>query len=263
MQKNSNYSLPHGGSVELSYDGEFVHIESRIANLSKDGLPRLNVCTQTGKRLCLGSFGKHNGEMHLGKSYPVSYFEANDIFIDDISHFYVSDVDIRNEKERVGEDLDSINSGNNTADEALERAKNILNSLPGEMDWHEEAKITRERINSLFDNSFTVEFPEIKGFSWIEINDIRNTFELSILEHIVFNEFFVRAFVKSGKWYFGKSASDGFYAVCIYCNINDPNPMVNALDCVNEYCDNAKGVRQIVVGIGIFDDGQYFYKIED
>ncbi|MBQ4526689.1 MAG: hypothetical protein II998_01315 [Clostridia bacterium] len=264
MQKTLNYALPCGGNVTLANDNAIIHIESETKRLPQNTTPKLSVCTKSGNSLCLGSFAKCDGRLCLNKSYPVSYFEANNIFIDDISHFYISDCVGQNDSEKSDDGHASVKDTDTYTgyDDALKRAEDILNFMSTGGDFIEESKALKKTIDEKFSKVTSFVFPWLNGFLWIEMNDIRQTFGISALEHVMFNEFFVRAYAKSGRWYLGKASGDGLYAVCIECEKNAPNPMVNALDCAIEH-SGLNDSKYFVVGIGLFSDGQYFYKIEN
>ena len=260
MNEKKIFKLPHGGDVILNINSGYVQIECAISQNIYPSGKKLYVITNGGDSLCVGGFSPSGGSLFLKKTYSMSYFASNRIYTDDIFGFEVDYEEAENTslQSAIEKDKDI----DYTKDFAYSRAREVLDSLKSKHDYSFVAGEIRKEISAKLKVYEKTEMNFLKDYIWYEITDIRETFGLSSLEHIIFNEFFVRAYAKSGKWFFGCTNDKGMYAVCISCTTELPNPMANALDCCRVFKNEGTNEICYVVGVGVFDDGQYFYKAD-
>jgi len=199
--------------------------------------------------LFLGSLTTDNAS--VSKSYPLSYLEDGDISPDLVSFFSVCMPDGVMHSSQTAPGFDS----------SLANAAQVLSSIGGNVDYSREAELCIINITHTLQTLPQAELPVFTEFMWHKIEDIRCTFSLSSIEHIVFDSAFVRAFASSGVWYMACTSSKNIFAVCVVCREDGGNPMSNVSDCV--LTADAGGMRYYCVGIGLFDDGQYFCRLKN
>ena len=263
MTENKNFKLPRGGEVSLSVNSGYVYIKCIAPKELYSNETRLYVKSFSGENLAVGKMSERNGELCLEKSYSMSYFASNRIYIDDICGFDTEPEETEEFLQADGFEGECIYNRKNDYedDSAYNRASGVLNSIKPNRDYSAEAKFARDSISCELKKHKQISFEFSKNYIWYEIDEIYQSFNLTSVEHIIFSEFFVRAYAKSGKWFFGVSSDEGMYAVCAFCPRGMPNPMENALDCFVSFEDKSLNGEYFVVGVGVFDDGQFFYRI--
>lgn len=209
---------------------------------------KLMVCDDMGTSVVLGSFSSDNS--HIKKSYPLSFLADSGLDICRISHFAL-DIEGR----------DRIFSGKlDLPDPAIIGAERVLRSLRSNEDRSDIANECINRISQAIKTFPTKKLPVFDKYHWYVVDTVRCPFLTSAFEHIIFDSVFVRSFALSGEWYISHIDAN-IFAVCIHCPSSMPNPMNNVSDCVvsAEY-DN---VKYYMAGVGFFENGQYFCKLEN
>lgn len=259
MSKKMFFESDYASWVEYDFENDFLNIDCVVnINKSEKGAS-LFLVDNNGTTLNLGTLSVSDKCSSLSKSYPLSYLRFQEIDYENIKGFEI-DKDEKLILSTFEQNVKtSIASTDESEDPALVRAKEILGGL-GSADYSCEANeyisSVNKRINSYCEKNIT----EIPGFKWYIIDDIKETFNLTSVEHLIFCENFVRLFAKNGEWYFGVGEKPGVYALCIKSCSKTVIPFQNASDCtkfipVDEFCG------YWIVGIGLFSDGQYFCRL--
>lgn len=246
MWQNIFFEACPDSLFQYKYDDSYFYVKCEIFSQKfTDG--NVYACCGSSK-LNLGTLKGSQGLLSLDKSYPLAYLRSHGIEINNLTHFSLS-----------APDGFYINSNLLSApDPAITRAEKLLSSMsrpasPGEADEH------IHQIRQLTLNLPKENLPFLPEYEWYRVSDIKQTFSLSAIEHIVFTPSFMQSFVRSGCWFLGDCSNTNIFALCIATDSSFPNPMENALDCCRTF--PTISALYCVVGIGLFEDGQYFCKI--
>ena len=195
--------------------------------------------------VCLGTLSEGKGGCYLSKSYPLSFLEMNGA---DLSEKIV--VSVNKNKEDFA------------TDPALKRAEDLLNNHPCDETHKKLSKNYCEIIRKNLQNFGKVSLPFLKGYSFHKIDNIKHPFLLSAIDHVVFTKEFVSVFAKRGEWYVGENEDSRIFPLVIGRYETEPDPMPLVSDSYITYSDVESGLIYHIIGIGVFDDGQYFCKID-
>lgn len=199
-------------------------------------------------RCCLGSLKYDKGLLLLDRTYPISFLISNGIQKDAITHFSI---------ETSGGDIISsypLDSFGNTLDEA-QKLLDKMKDAPAKDKAQQVSDEIKQKIRTLKKEAL----PFLPDFEWHRVDDINDAFSLSAIRHIVFSPPFIQSFENSLYWLFGYNEKENIFAVCIKSKSFLPNPMENALDCCVSF--DTEKEKYYVVGIGLYDDGQYFVRL--
>ncbi len=199
-------------------------------------------------KCCLGSLKYDKGLLLLDRTYPISFLNSNGIQKDEITHFSI--------ETSIGDNILSypLDSAGNTLDEA-QKLLDKMKDTPSKNKAREISNETKEKICTLKKETL----PFLPDFEWYRVENTREAFSLSAIRHIVSSPSFMRSFENSRCWFIGYSEKNNVFAVCIKSKSFLPNPMENALDCCVSF--DAHEETYYVVGIGLYDDGQYFVRL--
>jgi|GEM_PF-6472424 len=246
MWQNVSFEKGYEILFKYKYDDEFFCIKCRLNQAKFDG-GTVYACHE-GERLSLGTLKKDEIALCLEKSYPVSFLRSQGIDPESLTHFEIESLS--------GDILASFPL--KPTDPAIERAEKILESMsstpsPDDAEAHINlVHVTAQELSK-------EKLPFLTKFTWHRVDDIKQTFSLSAIEHIVFTPAFMQSFVRSGYWLLGTSDAKNVFAMCIATDSSFPNPMQNALDCCRTFA--TENALYCVIGIGLYDDGQYFCKL--
>ncbi len=199
-------------------------------------------------KCCLGSLKYDKGLLLLDRTYPMSFLISNGIQKDEITHFSI---------ETSGGDVITsypLNSVGNTLDEA-QKLLDKMKDAPSKDKAREISNEIKQKICTLKKDAL----PFLPEFEWYRVEDRKEGFSSSAIRHIVFSPQFMQCFEFSGCWFIGYSEKNNVFALSIKGNSYLPNPMENALDCCVSF--DAEKEKYYVVGIGLYDDGQYFVRL--
>ena len=199
-------------------------------------------------KCCLGSLKYDKGLLLLDRTYPISFLNSNGIQKDELTHFSI---------ETSGGDIIlsyPVNSVGNTLDEA-QKLLDKMKDAPSKDKAREITNGIKEKICTLKKETL----PFLPDFEWYRVENTRETFSLSAIRHIVFSPPFMQNFEISGCWFIGYNEKNNIFALSIKSKASLTNPMENALDCCVSF--DGEGEKYYVVGIGLYDDGQYFVRL--
>ncbi|MBR2404138.1 MAG: hypothetical protein IKA95_00560 [Clostridia bacterium] len=243
-----NVSFEKGSEIlfEYKYDDEILCIRCRLNQADFDGA-MVYACYGSEKFL-LGTLKKDEFALRFEKSYPMSFLRSHGIKPEALTHFEI--------QSHSGDVLTSFPL--KPTDPAIERAEKILESMsssPSPEDAEAHINLVHKSVQALSKEKL----PFASEFIWHKVDDIKQTFSLSAIEHIVFTPAFMQSFIKSGCWFLGTGNAKNVFAMCIATDSSLPNPMQNALDCCQSF--KAENALYCVIGIGLYDDGQYFCRL--
>lgn len=259
MWIKTDFGTDINAEITYSYDDDNFSVSCTFDKTLISDNSKLYVYSYFSEReneLPIGTLSVSFDKYTLSKSYTRSYVSSHKIDCSAISHFSVVSPDGRIYKAYCVKDkFDAA-----PEDSAITNAREKLMSLKnGRMDAEGEKRAISNIAGRLanYDRSSD---KISDGYTWYEISDIKENFNLSSIKHLIYCRGFMNGFVKFGKWYFGISPDEHLYAVAVR-NLND-NGIVfeNASDCVCIF--GSDEIKYSAVGIGLFEDGQYFYKIE-
>ncbi len=245
-----NVSFEKGSEIlfKYKYDDDIFCIKCRL-NLPEFDGGSVFACYGS-ERLSLGTLKKDEFAMSLEKSYPVSFLRSQGIDPEELTHFAI--------ESQSGVALASFPL--KSTDPAIERAEKILESMSSSP----SPDAAEAHINFVHGSAQALSketLPFLTEFTWHRVDDIKQTFSLSAIEHIVFTPAFMQSFVRSGCWLLGTSEKKNVFAMCIATDSSFPNPMQNALDCCRTFA--TENALYCVIGIGLYDDGQYFCRLAE
>lgn len=246
MWQNVSFEKGYEILFEYKYDDEFFCIKCRLNQAKFDG--GIVYACRESERLSLGTLKKDEFALSLEKSYPVSFLRSQGIEPEALTHFAI--------QSQSGDELTS--SPLKSTDPAIERAEKILKSMssaPSPDDAEAHINLVHKSAQALSKEKL----PFLTEFTWHRVDDIKQTFSLSAIEHIVFTPAFMQSFVRSGCWLLGTGDEKNVFAMCIATDSSFPNPMQNALDCCSTFA--TENALYCVIGIGLYDDGQYFCRL--
>ena len=204
------------------------------------------------KELEIGYFNSNDGIYTVDKKYSLSYLENNNININLFSHFTI--------KNEEGISFTAKKTESEENDASLKRARDILGSLKEEPDPQKanDAVCYILQRTSLYEK---VNIPVLPEFTWYKIDNPKEYFSLSSIEHLICSEGYINCLVQGIAWYFGVCNETRIYAVGCKREKGLYNPFTNASDCAIEFNISDSGEVFYVVGIMILDDGQYFCRL--
>lgn len=246
MWQNVSFEKGYEILFEYKYDDDIFCIKCRLNQAKFDG--GIVYACHEDKRLSLGTLKKDEFALCLEKSYPVSFLRSQGIEPEALTHFAI--------QSQSGDELTS--SPLKSTDPAIERAEKILESMSSSP----SPDAAEAHINLVHKSAQALskeKLPFLTEFTWHRVDDIKQTFSLSAIEHIVFTPAFMQSFVRSGCWLLGTGDEKNVFAMCIATDSSFPNPMQNALDCCSTFA--TENALYCVIGIGLYDDGQYFCRI--
>lgn len=233
---------------QYKYDTDYFYVKCELYAPRLSG-GRVYACSGSNK-LCLGTLAESGALLTLDKAYPLTFLRSHEIDTDNLSHFSI--------------ELPGCPPANSyllsAPDPAVSRAQKLLDSMP----HIAHAGIAEEnicRIHHTLSALSQHSLPFVSDFTWYIIEDIRQTFSLSSIGHIVFTSAFMQSFAMYGQWFFGVCDTRELFAVCIKSADSLPNPMSNALDCDVTFPADLPNETYHVVGIALYDDGQYFCRV--
>lgn len=259
MWIKTDFGTDINAEITYSYDDDTFSVSCTFDKTLISDNSKLYVYSYFSEReneLPIGTLSASVGKYTLSKSYTRSYMSSHKINCSAISHFSVVSPDGRIYKAYCVKDkCDAA-----PEDSAITNAREKLMSLrTGRADSDGEKKAILY-ITGRLTNYNRSDDKISDGYTWYEISDIKENFNLSSIRHLIYCRGFLNSFVKFGKWYFGISSDKHLYAVAAR-NLNDYGIVFeNASDCVRIFGSDDK--KYSAVGIGLFEDGQYFYKIE-
>lgn len=233
---------------QYKYDTDYFYVKCELYAPNLSG-SRVYVCSGSNK-LSLGTLSESGALLTLDKSYPLTFLRSHEIDAANLSHFSI--------ELPQGSPVNSYPLS--SPDPALLRAQKILDSMP----HTEYAGIGEEnicRIHRTLSSLNQQSLPFESDFTWYIVDDIKQTFSLSSIRHIVFTPAFMQSFAVYGHWFFGVCDIREIFAVCIKSDDSLPNPMSNALDCDITFPSDLPSEHYHIVGIALYDEGQYFCKI--
>ena len=230
---------------QYKFDTDMFFIKCEMYQPSLSGG---SVCVHIGDVRCvLGSLKNDKGLLFLDRIYPLSFLSSNGIDKDAITHFSVETSD--------GTTITSYSLGDIKS--SLDSARKLLDNMKAPLceDAEKIANATRQKISFLP----KVSLPFLPDFKWHMVDNTQETFSLSAIWHIISSSSFLQSFENTHLWFIGYREDDNIFSVCMKTGVYLPNPMENALDCCVSFDD--EGERYYAVGIGLFDDGQYFVRL--
>ncbi len=245
--------------VEYAIENDFLSIRCVVNKNNCEVGTSLYIYDAEGKNLCLGTLSASNECYSISKSYPVSYLHFQGIDTENITGFVLKKDNQNLISTMEQTEIITSSTADESEDPALTRAKNLLSGFGGG-DYSNEAKEYLELITDRLKNYPVKTISLVPGFSWYVINDIKETFQLSGIEHLIFCESFIRFFAKTGEWYMGKGEEQGMFALAIEAESESVNPFSNGADC-SRFVSADNGTGYWIVGLGLFSDGQYFCRI--
>jgi len=246
MWQNVSFEKGYEILFEYKYDDDILCVRCRLNQANFDGA--MVYACYGSKRFSLGTLKKDEFALRFEKSYPASFLHSHGIYADAITHFAI--------QSQNGDELISLPLS--SADPAIERAEKILESMSSSPN-PEKAEAHINLVHQSVQALVKEKLPFASEFIWHRVDDIKQTFSLSAIEHIVFTPAFMQSFIKSGCWFLGTGNAKNVFAMCIATDSSLPNPMQNALDCCQSF--KAENTLYCVIGIGLYDDGQYFCRL--
>ena len=246
MWNNVNFSSCSDAFFQYKFDDDMFFIKCELYSPILTGG---KVSVHSDNSICeLGSLKYDGTLLVLDRTYPVSFLLSNGIDKEAITHFSIetSDGNVFLSYPLSGHDV------------VLDNAQKLLNEMKGLAKKEDAKKFsdqTRERIKKLKITTL----PFLPEFEWHIVEDEKESFLSSAIRHIVMAPQFLLSFEKTGFWIIGFKQDDDIFAVCIKGEPHLPNPMENAMDCCVSFEEADK--KYYVVGIGFFDDGQYFVRL--
>ncbi len=244
MWKKAN---AEGIDGEFLYELEDGHFQTDFfvrGNELKNRKVYIKSIDEENEGVCLGTLSEGKGGCYLSKSYPVSFLEMNGA---DFSKKFVI---------CLKKDADDV-----LLDPAVTRAKDLLNNHPIDEKGKELSKNHQKIMRKELRNFEKVSLPFLKDYTFYKIDNIKHPFPLSSIDHVVFTKEFVSVFVKRGEWYIGEREDSEIFPLVIGKYESEPDPMPLVSDSYCRYNDRDSGLIYHIIGIGVFDDGQYFCKI--
>ncbi len=246
MWNNVSFISCPDAFFEYKFDGDMFMINCELYSAHLTGG---KVRVHADGAVCeLGSLKYDRGLLLLERTYPISFLRSNGIETEKITHFSIEASD--------GEIIASYPLG--TLGNTLDDAQKLLDKMKAPS-VGEDSKIIAQEIRQKIKKLKKETLPFMPDFVWHRVDDIHETFSLSAIRHIVSDSSFVHCFKESGFWLVGYMQGEDIFAVCIKGEDSLQNPMENALDCCVGF--EAEGKTYYVVGIGLFDDGQYFVRV--
>lgn len=257
MWIKTNFGFDTNSEIKYSYEDDNFIVECAIEKECLSECSKLFVYSYSDmneNKLLLGTLIESDDMYVLSKSYSEQYMLSHGIECNKISHFAVTSPDGKILKSYVEPSKDT----RIFEDRSIENAKKALITVRDKNISCLDAKHAFE--NLVLQCSKYKNYPEnIYGkYSWYVIDDIKENFGLSSVKHLIYCQSFMNNYIKYGKWYFGIKDNTRFCAAAAECG--GGTVFENALDCTS-YTE-CGGKTYCVVGIGLFDDGQYFYKIK-
>lgn len=253
MSKTVTFARFPGSVLDYYCDGEFFYINCSLKS-PPSSPTKLYLCSSESKnekteRFFVGTLD--NDTTSLAKSYPISFVREKGFNPGDVLSFSLVD----------SEGATHYCKEFNNVDPAIIGAQSVLDSLKSSRSWGIKPLQCYNRICDAIKDMPEVSLPVFPSFRWHRACDIRLTFSLTSFEHILFDSGFVRAFSHSGFWYIALTGQDRLIAICVKCPPEFANPMTNVSDCmINKKVD---GMSYYCVGIGLYDDGQYFCSLKN
>lgn len=252
MWQSSKFNKLSDSVVEHRIEQGFMRIKCRI---NADFLPQGGkLYIHSGKaKMCIGTLMENDGYLCIDKEYPVSYLNSQRIIPRKAEKFTLE----------AGDAVYSayiVPDSEAETDKALLRAVKVLDSVSGNSDYSAEAEQSRNFLNRTLERFSPIRFDFAGHYNWYRITDITEDFGLSSVAHILYTPPFISAFRSRGCWYMGTSDLVESYAIGVFADESDTNPMVNALDCTTKIA-TVHG-NFYAVGVGLYDCGQYFMKLD-
>lgn len=195
--------------------------------------------------VCLGTLSECRNGCHLSKSYPTSFLEMNGV---DFSKNFV--ISVKEVEENIFNDP------------SVKRAHDLLNNHPCSEKEVELSKDAKKIMRKKLRDFEMVSLPFLKNYKFYRIDNIKHPFPLSSIDHVVFTKEFVSVFAKRGEWYVGENKDSEIFPLVIAKSENESDPMPLVSDSYAIYDDKETGLIYYIIGIGAFDDGQYFCKFD-
>lgn len=251
MQSTVAFDAFPSSELKYRWDDSLFYIDCCLACPDATG-GKLYINADSGgerAKLFLGSLATERAS--VSKSYPMTYLADGGILLDAITCF---SVEMPEGEVYLSQRLDA-------PDPAIAGAVRALSGLSDRVDYREEAAFCIKKISEFIKTLPRAQLPALPKFSWHRVEDVRCTFSLTSFEHIVFDSAFVRAFANGGEWYISQTEDKNIFALCVGCPASYPHPMINVSDCA--FFVESAGKKYFCVGIGLFDDGQYFCRLSD
>ena len=248
---------PQREDIVLKYmedDGKFC-VFSSFENMQGYSDAKLVGCFNSADGMAefnFGSFSENQNVLSVDKFYTLSYLAENFIFPKNLSHFII--------------EADGLckytfyppNINTEIEDASLTLAKNTLESLKSQNSGCENIPGLLASIRNSLNQYKQVSLPLMSDFSWYQVNDSRECFNLSSVNHLKESD----GFNVNLPWFFGKSADERVYAMAVEGEKGGVNPLSNADDCTVSYVSSSSDRAYFVVGILLLDDGQYFCRTD-
>jgi len=231
---------------EYKFDGDMFMIKCELYSQFFCGG---RVCVHGSDKMCeLGSLKYDKGLLLLERTYPVSFLNSHGIEKEALTHFSIETSD--------GGVISSYPLGDFGS--TLDKAQKLLDDMKVPVLEENAGDFVRETIEKI--KRHTKEnLPFLPEFEWYRVENEKETFSVSSIGHIISSYQFLQCFERFGFWYIGYKNDDSIFAVCINGGSYLPNPMENAIDCCVSFETDTE--KYFVVGIGLFDDGQYFVRL--